>query len=330
MPKVTDTYERAYEACGVLAARGLNPTVKTVAEFIGTNSPAIISPAIKDWKQSLAAESLRRLEIPEVPERLVESTIALWRLAVEEAQLALAKEKAALAEEKIQLNDLVGKSEAAHQAVQQAYSTYKARAEQDLLDLRTLLQQHESEKTLLASEHKATLQDLALAREANAALIGSLEESQRTQQRKLEEWEEKFDRDHTWHLTRIAEERERAKQDELEKIGRLEEALGLSRQHVATLNGYLDASATATGELRGELKAVKIENERLLKELEALRSQLSDSVNLGFEKDKALMTMQKDMETLCGELSKLQGNLGKKREEPKNEKARQAKPKAAG
>ncbi len=325
MPKVTDTYERAYEACGVLAARGINPTVKTVADYIGTNSPAIISPAIKDWKQSLAAESLRRLEIPEVPERLVESTISLWRLAVEEAQLTLAKEKAAMAEEKVQLNALVGKSEVAHQAVQQEYAHYKERAERDAEELRALVQQLEAVKKQLDEEHNQSLQALALAREANATLTGSLEETQRTQQRKQAEWEDKFDRDHAWHLTRIAEERERAKQEEQEKIVRLEEALVLSRQHVTTLNGYLDTSATATGELRGELKAVMAEKVRLLKELDALRSQLSDSVQRGFDKDKELIATQTELENLRGEHGQLQSILGKKLEEIKNLKAKQIK-----
>jgi chromosome segregation ATPase len=330
MPKVTDTYERAYEACGVLAARGLNPTVKTVAEYIGTNSPAIISPAIKDWKQSLAAESLRRLEIPDVPERLVESTIALWRLAVEEAQLTLAKEKAALAEEKVQLNALVGKSEAAHQAMRQDYTHYRERAEQEREALRATVAQLEADKQQLVADQSQTLKALALAREANASLNGSLEETQRTHQRQQGEWEEKFDRDHAWHLTRIAEERERAKQEEQEKIARLEEALALSRQHVATLNGYLDASATATGELRGELKAVREEKARLLQELDALRGQLSASAQQGFAKDKALAAAQTEVEKLQGELNGLQSILGKKLEEIKNLRAKQTKPQAGG
>ena len=327
MPKVTDTYERAYEACSVLATRGINPTVKTVAEYIGTNSPAIISPAIKDWKQSLAAESFRRLDIPEVPERLVESTIALWRLAVEEAQLTLAKEKAALAEDRVQLNALVGKSEAAYQAVQQEYTLYKERSEQDLMELRATLQLREEERKQLDLEHTHTLQALAVAREANASLAGNLEEAQRTQQRQQSEWEEKYDRDHAWHLTRISEERERAKQEEQGKITRLEEALALSRQHVSTLNGYLDTAATATGELRGELKAVKSEKERLLKELDSLRSQLSGSVQQGFEKDKELIALRTDLENLRAEHGNLQSILGKKLEEMKHLKAKQTKSK---
>ena len=329
MPKVTDTYERAYEACGVIAARGLNPTVKTVAEFIGTNSPAIISPAIKDWKQSLAAESLRRLEIPEVPERLVESTIALWRLAIEEAQLTLAKEKSAMAEEKVQLNTLVGKSEAAYQAVQQDYSAYRERTERDADAWLARIGRLEAEKKQLELEHDQVQQALALVRETNAALTGTLEENQRTQQRKQSEWEEKFDRDHAWHLTRIAEERERAKQEEVGKIARLEEALALSRQHVATLNGYLDTSATATGELRGELRAIKEEKTRLLKELETLHSQLTESLQQGFEKEKKLIEAAEEMDRLREELGHLQSLLTKKLEEVKNLKARQPLPKSS-
>ena len=329
MPKVTDTYERAYQACGVLAARGINPTVKTVAEFIGTNSPAIISPAIKDWKQSLAAESLRRLEIPEVPERLVESTIGLWRLAVEEAELSLAKEKAAFAEEKGQLNALVGKSEAAHQAVRQEYASYRERAERDAEALRALLQQREAANQQLVAEQHQTQQALALAREANATLTGSLEETQRTQQRQQTEWEEKFERDHAWHLNRIGEERDRAKQEAVDKITRLEEALALSRQHVATLNGYLDASATAAGELRGELKAVKAEKERLLNTLEAQRNELAASVQQGFALEKKLLAAQQEVGGLRDETSNLHSILGKKLEEIKHLKARQVIAKAS-
>jgi len=306
MPKVSDTYERAYEACGTLAVRGINPTVKTVAEFIGTNSPAIISPAIKDWKQSIAAESMRRLAIPEVPERLVESTVALWRLAVEEAQLSLAKEKEAMAVEKAGLQAQIAQAEAACLAVQQDYAAYRERAGQEAEALRTTLAQREAESAQWQAAQEQTAKDWAQGREDNAALAATLAESQRNLERQQAEWVEKFDRDHAWHLGRISEERERAQQEAAGKMARLEETLALSRQHVASLNGYLDASAAATGELRGELKAVREEKERLLKELDTARSALADATRQRFDTELQLAEAVRQQERLQEDRLKLQ------------------------
>jgi len=303
MPKVSDTYERAYEACGALAVRGINPTVKTVAEFIGTNSPAIISPAIKDWKQSLAAESMRRLTIPEVPERLVESTVAVWRLAVEEAQLGLAKEKQAMAVEKAELEARIAQAETAGEAVRQDYAAHRERAGQEAEALRAALEQRGDELKQGHAAQEQAAKDLAQAREDNAALAATLAEFQRNLERQQTEWEEKFDRDHAWHLGRINEERERAQREAAEKIARLEESLTLSRQHVASLNGYLDASAAATGELRGELKAVREEKARLLQELEAARGALAEAAQLRFETETRLADAERVRERLQSDLA---------------------------
>lgn len=307
MPKVTDTYERAYAACATLAARGINPTVKTVAEFIGTNSPAIISPAIKDWRQSVAVESLRRLEIPEVPERLVEATVALWRLAVEEAQLALAKDKEALARERAEFKARLDQSEAACQSLRREHEASQERAGQESQALKAGLDRCEAALRESQAARARAADELAQAREANAGLAGSLAETQRNLARQQAEWEEKFNRDHAWHLSRIAEERERARQEAAEKTARLEESLALARQNIASLNGYLDQSAAATGELRGELKAVREEKERLLQELAGLRDGLAEAARGRFEAEQRLAEAGRERESLQEALRKLQG-----------------------
>lgn len=317
MPKITDTYERAYAACATLAARGINPTVKTVAEFIGTNSPAIISPAIKDWRQSVAVESLRRLEIPEVPERLVEATIALWRLAVEEAQLSLAKEREAMAEEKAALTAQLAQAEAARLAAQQDHVAHQERAVQQIQTLQTALAQHEAELKQLRSEQAQAAQDLALAREANAGLSGSLAEAQRNLSRQQAEWEEKFDRDHAWHLGRIAEERERAQREAAEKRTHLEESLTHSRLHAVSLKEALDQSAATALELRAELKVAREERTRLSGELETARNAQAEALRQGFEAEKRLAEADKQRDRLQTALSALQREhetlLGKSR-----------------
>jgi hypothetical protein len=235
MPKITDTYERAYQACATLAAAGVNPTVKTVAEAIGTNSPTIISPAIKDWKRSVAAESLRRLEIPDVPAPVAEAAAALWRLAMEQAEAALAKQRSALLAQ-------AGEPE-----------VLRLNAEREMATLREALQRGEAEWAAARPQQA----ELAQTREANAALAAALEEARQALTRQRLEWAEQFEHDHRWHLTRIAEERERAKLEAEAEQARLREALAVSRQHAATLDAHLSQAAAANVELRGELKTLR-------------------------------------------------------------------------
>lgn len=303
MPKVTDTYERAYAACATLAARGINPTVKTVAEFIGTNSPAIISPAIKDWKQSVAVESLRRLEIPEVPERLVEATVALWRLSVEEAQLSVAKEREAMAEEKQGLEARLAQAESARLAAQQEHLAYQEQAKQQIQALQTALAQAGAELKQAQAGQAQAAADLAQAREVNAGLAASLAEIQRGLARQQAEWEEKFERDHAWHLGRIAEERERAQHEAAEKKAHLEESLAHARQHAASLKDALEQAAATASALRGELTAAREERMRLAAELEEARKAWAEAQKRGFELEKRLAEAGHERDKLQAALS---------------------------
>lgn len=245
MPKITDTYERAYQACTTLAAAGINPTVKTVADTIGTNSPAIISPAIKDWKRSVAAESLRRLEIPDVPACVADAAAGLWRLAMEQAGLALAKQREALEAERAEL------------AQREQPTVVRTDAERELAALHKTLQQTEMELELTRQQREEMAQALAQTRETNAALAAALEEARQAMTRQRLEWADQFEHDHTWHLARIAEERARAKQDAEAEQARLRDALAVSRQHAATLDAHLSRAAAANAELRAELKTLR-------------------------------------------------------------------------
>ncbi len=317
MPKVTDTYERAYAACAKLAAAGVNPTVKTVAEAIGTNSPAIISPAIKDWKRSVAAESLRRLEIPEVPVAVADAASALWRLAVEQAQAALARQRQALETERDDWRTKLQQAGMEQAGLQQAFEAYRQKAEAQARQLRAQLEQKQAELESLQALQADTASELANVREANAALTAALAENRRQLERQQAEWTEKSARDHAWHLSRIGEERERAQAAAQEKIAGLEAALAQSRQHIAHLNGYLDQSAAATGELRGELKAMKEAQTRLLQELEAARQTLEAGARKETELEQRLQACQAERDSLQAVLDQLKAKPEKPGKRPK-------------
>ncbi len=288
MPKVTDTYERAYQACALLAARGINPTVKTVAEAIGTNSPAIISPAIKDWRRSSAVESLRRLEIPEAPGAVADAAAALWRLAVEQAQAALAQERETLNNERAGWATQVERAEAARLDAEREQAAFRERAGQEAQSLRGALDRVEADLAAARQGQAEAAQALAQAREANAGLAAALEETRLGLCRQKAEWAEKYDRDHAWHLARIAEERERAKTEAEGQAARLEEALALSRRNAAALDGHLGQAAAANAELRGELKALREENGGLRQALEAARQEAAEQARQRQETERRL------------------------------------------
>jgi chromosome segregation ATPase len=239
MPKVTDTYERAYQACVQLAVEGIPPTVKTVAEAIGTNSPAIISPAIKDWKRAVAVESLRRLELPEVPPAVADAATALWRLAMEQAQASVAGQRQTLDSERAELN------------------TRAQQAEQEAARLREQVDHLHSETERLNQALQQAVSALAQTREAYAALEAALAAARQSAQRQQAEWEERTDRAHAWHLARISEERERAKADAAGDIARKEEALSFAQHHAALLEQQARQLTDANSALRQELDSTR-------------------------------------------------------------------------
>ena len=288
MPKVTDTYERAYQACATLAADGINPTVKTVAEAIGTNSPAIISPAIKDWRRSVAAESLRRLEIPQMPQPVADAAAALWRLAAEEARAALAREREALESERAGLLAQAERAEAGRLEAERVHEAFREHAGQEAQSLREALARTEAGLSTALQGQAEAASALALAREENAALAATLEENRQALHRQKTEWEEKFDRDHAWHLARIAEERERAKREAEERAARQEESLALLRRHASTLDQHLIQAETANADLRGELKALREEGGSLRQALEAARTEAADHARQRQQAEAAL------------------------------------------
>ena len=307
MPKVSDTYERAYAACDQLAARGLKPTVKRVVEHIGVNTPALIGPAIKDWLVSSAADRQERLQIPEVPDALVESVSAQWRLAVESARQALAAEREAFEQEKTEIRTALATLETTHAALRQEFSAYREAAEADRQQLRETLGQRNLDLEQSRAEASAATQALADAREAVARLTGSLEAAQQEQARRQEDWQARLDSDHHWHLTRIEEEKERARQDAAEKITQLTSALTLARQQIDTLNGYLDKAARASGELKGENRLLHEAREQLQQQQDALAKQLGEAKQKIIELQASLQTREAELKWHRKELDRLRG-----------------------
>jgi hypothetical protein len=87
MPKLTDTYARAYDCCdAVFTELGRFPTIDLIRERIGVNSPMTIKKAMNEWTRHFAEQHFDKLNRPDVPAALAHAMEQAWKLAVVEAE----------------------------------------------------------------------------------------------------------------------------------------------------------------------------------------------------------------------------------------------------
>jgi hypothetical protein len=94
------TQAQVNRAADAILDTGKNPTVEKIRAALGTGSPNTITRMLDVWRSQLG-DRLRRLNaLPGVPAPVGQTMIDLWRLAVEQAEGALASrfadERAAL------------------------------------------------------------------------------------------------------------------------------------------------------------------------------------------------------------------------------------------
>lgn len=87
MPKITDTYTRAFNCCGtIFMEMGRFPTIDLIRERIGVNSPTTIKRAMNDWTLAFAEQHFNKTNRPNIPEALINSMEQAWKVAVVEAE----------------------------------------------------------------------------------------------------------------------------------------------------------------------------------------------------------------------------------------------------
>ncbi len=277
MPRISDTYARAYQACGeILSTLGRFPTIELVRERIGTNSPALIKRAINDWTAALAVETRERLQRPGVPEALLNAAEQSWRLAQNEAERALAEHRAALERERQALLEEWETVQAAHAALDREFDAYRQGAERERGTLQTALTQQKESLREARDAVDRLNQELATAREANAQLTGSLAEAKAAHAQALEDWQARFDHDHRWHLLRIEEEKERARQTGAEALAQRENALQAAQRRGSDAEERLARATQQAHELQGEQRLLQADRERLQQANAALSQTVAD------------------------------------------------------
>ena len=226
MPVISDSYNRAYDACDdVLIEDGRFPTVEAIKNRIETNSPAIIKRAINDWLLNFAKKHKERLRRPDLPDALLEAVDNIWKTATDQSKKVFDVD---LEEFHLRTGELEGHlkfhKETNERLTQEWHTKEFAYLEQiDLLkcSISSLEQQLETKDGALLF-HRDELIDTQQKLMSSGA---TLHELRRAQDIQTTEWKGRFEQEHTWHLKRIEEEKDSARLANKMEIERLSNKL---------------------------------------------------------------------------------------------------------
>jgi len=256
MPKLTDTYARAVEACDlILFETGKFPTIDSVRDRIGVNSPTTINKAIKHWTEAFAKKHYEKKTQPDVPTVLFNAVEAVWRLAVTQAQQAYALKEIEFQQQIADLNQLLShtreESERNRQGLEEALALLQeahanAGEMQEAIDH---VDKESNDKTFRISQLEFQLQ------ETNAR-----HESEK------KDWDATRESDHAWSLKRIEEEKELAANRWQDKVGQLnntvaalKESEGALRQSAYLARKDVDVLNSRIKELEADLDRMRLD-----------------------------------------------------------------------
>jgi len=240
MPKLTDTYARAYDCCDdVFTELGRFPTIDLIRERIGVNSPVTIKKAMNEWTRHFAEQHFDKLNRPDVPVALAHAMEQAWKLAVVEAEKAyLQKEQGyqdTIAENRVAMAGLEQDKAFLNQSLGQARGQI-AESEQQIQALRQQLDTRAQTLHQLAGQLTDAEKQLA--------------EQQVMMQEHSQRWQQQQEQDQAWFSRRILEERQFAEDKLKDKLERQALQIAALKESEAALQN------TGTG-LRRELRRLE-------------------------------------------------------------------------
>lgn len=253
------TFDLAKEACEAhFRDTGLTPTTEAIVERIGVQNRPLIRRAIEDWLLDLPARLYHREGMPDLPPAVAESCRNLWAAAVQAAGTAFAAERAefqaTLAAREAALAD-ARTVQAGLTAERALADAARAKAEEAAESLRTELAEE--------SRRGATTEAALVQVHADLARLQAERDAERRQAAERGAFlEARLEKEHTWALQRIAEERETAEKTAQRELGRREQELGQVKLDLAR------AEAGARG-LREDLAALRGRAEVLAQAMKA-------------------------------------------------------------
>ncbi len=225
MPKLTDTYARAYDCCNaVFTELGRFPTIDLIRERIGVNSPVTIKKAMNEWTRHFAERHFDPLNRSDVPAALANAMEQAWKLAVVEAEKAyLQKEQAyqdTIAENRVAMEELEKETECLNQTLRQA---------------RGQLAESEQQIQVLREQRDTQAQTLRLLTEQLTDAEKQLADQQALMQEQTRRWQQQQEQDQAWFARRISEEKQFAEEKYQDKLHRQSQQIALLTESEASL-----------------------------------------------------------------------------------------------
>lgn len=163
------TQAQVNQAADALLRGGERPTIERVRQALGTGSPNTLVRLLEEWWSDLGRRldaQATKLTLPDAPEAVVAAASQLWLAAVEHAQglaqMAIADEVAALARERVAMEERERQRDAdlaaANAATQKALEM-QVNAETRLADLDRLNQSLAQQRDDLQTQRDATIAD---------------------------------------------------------------------------------------------------------------------------------------------------------------------------
>ncbi len=240
MPKLTDTYARAYDCCDdVFTELGRFPTIDLIRERIGVNSPVTIKKAMNEWTRHFAEKHFDKLNRPDIPVALNHAMEQAWKLAITEAEKAYQQKEQAY-------KDTIAENRVAIEGLEQE----KAFLNQSLGQARGQIAEN-------GQQIQALRQKLDTQAETLHQLAGQLTDAEKQladQQAVIQEqsqrWQQQQEQDQAWFARRISEEKQFAEDKHQDRLQRQSQQIAMLTESEASLR------QTCTG-LRQELRRVE-------------------------------------------------------------------------
>ncbi len=271
MEKRSDTYSLAYECCNsVFLEEGRFPTIDAIRDRIHVNSPAVIKRAMNDWTLHFVERHRKKLENPNMPAVIVDASESLWNLALIEAKNGYEAKENELSLRESEWKSHLKCLEEKLIENQQHWESEKGKLNEALAEQIALVNGLVENLEITTQNFKETEFALAINRENLSRAEGALEEARKLHEVQAKEWSEKSEKDHLWHLKRIEEEKESAKNEQARIISNLNRSLETSKLDQESLRARLTQIMNQVGdqlERQGKLEA----------EVDRLRAELSST-----------------------------------------------------
>jgi colicin import membrane protein len=247
------TFDLAKAACEAhFRETGLTPTTEAIVERIGVQNRPLIRRAIEDWLLDLPARLYHREGVPDLPPAVAESCRALWESAVQAAGTAFVAER-------VEFQATLAAREAALAEAQAVQATLKAerewaeavRAETDAAVAALRAERAEERRRRETAEAALSRSQADLAR-----LQAERDAEQRQAAERLAFLEARLEKEHTWALQRITEERDTAEKTTRREIGRRDQELGQLKLDLARVEAGARGLREELATLRGRAEAL--------------------------------------------------------------------------